>query len=257
MEHSKKYIAQHPHLPFLTGNNRSYLVVGYYPKEALEKFLPQAISIPSDTVMAEKYPTVMQVDGMHPFMLQFANCHNVHDLMSEYELRPYEEIQACFPATYTHEGGEQQHCLFVKLMYLEYLLGVLGGMYFGLRKQFRPSMQVVETATSRSWVIPGIIDAGFEQTATESGTELDPFFAQMFINPAVTLSYFNQYRFYKQRVYPKKVLDASPAYEWHYKDSVIKNNENTFATYSEYHFSISQVMKYGAYFHPASAVGID
>ncbi|MBT70568.1 MAG: hypothetical protein CMQ15_00775 [Gammaproteobacteria bacterium] len=257
MEESKEYIAQHPHLPFLTGNNRSYMVVGYYPREALEKFLPRAISIPSDEVMAETYPTVKKVEGMHPFMLQFANCHNVHDLMSEYELRPYEEIQACFPATYTHKNGEQQHCMYVHLMYLEYLLGVIGGMYFGLRKQFRPTMRVEETDSSRSWMIPNVLDAGFKQTSTESKEELNPFFAQLFINPAVTFSYFCQYRFYKQRVHPKKVLDVSPDYEWRYKGSAIKNNENTFATYSEYHFSVSQVMKYDAYFHPTDLVGVE
>jgi len=184
---------QHPHLPFLTGNNRFYLVVGCYPIEELKKFLPQAISIPGDELMAETYPTVKKVEGMHPFMLQFANCHNVHDLMAETE----------------------------------------------------------ESDSSRSWVIPDILEASFKQTSTKSSQELEPFFAQMFINPTVSFSYFNQYRFYTQKVYPKLVLDASPAYEWCYKDSVIKNDENTFANYSEYDFSASQVMTFDTYFHPA------
>jgi hypothetical protein len=79
----------------------------------------------------------------------------------------------------------------------------------------------------------------------------------MFINPAVTFSYLHRYRFYKQRVHPNKVLDSAPVYEWRYKGSVIKNNENTFATYSEYDFSVSQVMTYEAYFHPNDLVGVD
>ncbi len=256
MQHSKKYIAANPHVPFLTGNNRSYLVVGYYPIDALKRVLPSAFSIPSDELMAEKYPTVKKVKGMHPFMLQFAHCHNVHDLLTNIKLRTYEEIQACFPVIYTHKGGEQQLCTHVQLMYLEYFMGVVGGMYFGLRKQFRPSMKVEETNTSRSWVIPKVVDASFEQTSTESSRELDPFFAQAFINPTVCFSYFGRYRFYTQKVYPNKVLDSSPDYEWCYKGSVIKNNESTFANYSEYDFSVSQAMSYEGYFHPTVPVAV-
>jgi hypothetical protein len=249
-QHSKKHIASHPHLPFLTGNNRSYFVVAYYPTEALKRVLPRAMSIPSDEIMAEKYPTVKKIEGMHPFMLQYATCYNVHDLLTGITLRPYEEIQANFPVIYTHKDGEQQLCTHVQLMYLEYLIGVIGGLYFGLRKQFRPSMKVVETDTAKSWVIPKILDASFQQTSTESRQELDPFFEQAFINPAVSLSYFNRYSFYTQTVYPpKKVLDASSNYEWHYKNSSIKNSEDTFANYSEYDFSVSQVMSYERYFH--------
>ncbi len=250
MQHSKKYIATHPHLPFLTGNNLAYFVVAYYPIDALERFLPRAMSIPSEQVMAEKYPTVKKIKGMHPFMMQYANCHNVHDLMTNITLRPYEEIQANFPVIYTHKSGEQHLCTHVQLMYLEYLLGVIGGLYFGLRKQFRPSMKVEETDTSRSWVIPNILDASFKQTSHESSEELDPFFAQAFINPTVSFSYFNRYRFYTQTVYPKKVLDASSDNEWRYKNSVIKSDDNTFANYSEYDFTVSQVMSYEGYFHP-------
>jgi hypothetical protein len=35
---------------------------------------------------------------------------------------------------------------------------------------------------------------------------------------------------------------------------VIKNDENTFANYSEYRFTVSQAMRYKAYFHPTYAV---
>jgi hypothetical protein len=50
------------------------------------------------------------------------------------------------------------------------------------------------------------------------------------------------------------VLDTSAVFEWRYKGSVIKNSEDTFANYSEYHFTTSQAMRYDAYFHPAYTV---
>ncbi|MBT4255502.1 MAG: hypothetical protein HOC23_16630 [Halieaceae bacterium] len=252
MENSKKYIASHPHVPFLVGDNLSYFTVGYYPIDALKRFLPRAMSIPSDEIMAEKYPTVEKIEGMHPFMLQFANCHNVHDLLTDIKLRTYEEIQACFPVIFNHKG-EQQLCTHMQLMYLEYFIGVLGGFYFGLRKQYRPSMKVKNTRTSRSYTIPGILDVDFEQTSSDSGKELDPFFAQAFINPGVTRSYFGRYRFYTQWVYPRKVVKSSSSFEWRYKGTVVENNERTFANYSEYDFSVSQAMNYNGYFHPTAS----
>ncbi|MBW2421890.1 MAG: hypothetical protein JRH19_25370, partial [Deltaproteobacteria bacterium] len=45
-----------PHDAILTGNNQSYVVVGYFPKAELEKILPPEMSIPSDALMSEKYP---------------------------------------------------------------------------------------------------------------------------------------------------------------------------------------------------------
>ena len=50
------------------------------------------------------------------------------------------------------------------------------------------------------------------------------------------------------------MLDTSYEYEWRYKGSVIKNNEDTFANYCEYCFTTSQAMGYEAYFHPTYSV---
>jgi hypothetical protein len=238
-----------PHDPMLTGNNVSYMTVGYYPREELEKILPQAMSIPSDEIMAEQYPTVKKMEGMHPFTMMFSNCNNVHDVMTEIELRPYKELMFFIPVIYTHEN-EEQLCSYIPVMYLEYLLGVIGGLYLGLRKEFHPRMKDVRTDTSESFIIEDFLDASFQQTSTDSTQELDPFFTQTFNNPTVTVSYLNRTYFYTTRVHPTKVLDASPVYEWCYKGSVIKNNENTFAHYSEYRFTTSQAMRYKAYFHP-------
>jgi hypothetical protein len=237
----------------LAGDNSSYLVAGHFPNEELEKILPKAMSIPSEEVMAARYPTLKKVEGMHPFMLMFSNCRNVHDVMTEIKLRPYRELMFFIPVTYTHEK-EEQLCSYVPVLYLEYLIGVIGGLYLGLRKEFHPGMKDVETETSKSFVIKDVVDVNFEKAPADGSKELDPFFTQTLDNPTVTVSYLNQTYFYTTKAYPTKVLDASPVYEWHYKGSVIKNNEDTFANYSEYHFTTSQAMRYDAYFHPAYSV---
>jgi hypothetical protein len=68
------------------------LASGYFPKEGLKKILPKRLSIPSDNVMEENYPTVKKVNGKHPFLLMFSNCHNVHDVATEHNLRKYLKI---------------------------------------------------------------------------------------------------------------------------------------------------------------------
>ncbi|MBT4160537.1 MAG: hypothetical protein HOC70_05970 [Gammaproteobacteria bacterium] len=239
-----------PHNPFIKGNEVSYMMVGYFPKDELRKILPQAMSIPSDEVMTERYPTVKKIEGMHPYMMQLAACHNVQPLSANYQLPAYQELQFFFPVTYTHKK-EEQHCTYSPVLYLDYFFGVIGGLTLGLRKEYHRKMIVEETDTSKSYLIKGVIDASFRQTSTDSSEELDPFFAGVFNNPLATVSYFNRTYFYKQEVYPSKVLDASTTYEWRYKGSVIKNNENTFANYSEYSFTVSQAMRYENYFHPS------
>jgi len=241
-----------PHDPILKGNNLSYMTLGYFPREELEKLLPSAMSIPSDEIMAREYPTAKKVEGMHPFMMMFSNCNNVHDVMTERELRSYRELFPLFPVTYTH-GNEQQLCSYIPVMYLDYLLGVIGGLYLGLRKEFHPKMIDQETDTSKSFIIKGILDTSFQKAPENGDLELDAFFAQTFNVPAVTVAYLGRTYFYMAKVYPSKVLDTSHVYEWRYKGSVIKSNEDTFANYCEYTFTTSQAMRYEGYFHPAYA----
>ncbi len=239
-----------PHDAILAGNNVSNLAVGYYPREELAKILPPAMSIPSDEIMNEKYPTVKKVDGMHPFTMMFSNCHNVHDVMTEIELRSYREHFPLFPVIYKH-GNEEQLCSYIPVMYLDYLLGVMGGLYLGLRKQFHPGMKDIETDTSKSFSIKNTLDVEFRKDETSEGRDFDPFFVQTFVNPTVTISYIGRTYFYTTTVFPERVLDTSHEYEWHYKGSVIKSNEDTIANYCEYRFTTSEAMRYDAYFHPS------
>jgi len=238
-----------PHDDMLAGDNSSYIVAGHFPHDALARILPKGMSVPSDEVMAARYPTLEKVEGKHPFVLMFSNCRNVHDVMTEIKLRHYRELMSFIPVTYTH-GNEERLCSYVPVLYLEYLIGVIGGLYLGLRKEFHPGMKDVETADSKSFSIEGILDAHFEKAPADGNKELDPFFARTLGNPTVTVSYLKRTYFYTTKVHPTKVLDASPEFEWRFKGSVIKNDEHTFANYAEYHFTTSQAMRYDAYFHP-------
>ena len=242
-----------PHDDILEGNNSSYIALGYFPSDDLEKILPRGMSVPSGSLMARAYPTVKKLEGRHPFTLLFSNCRNVHDVLTEIQLRPYRELMFFLPVSYRH-GNEEQLCSYVPVLYLDYLIGVIGGMYLGLRKEFHPGMKDMETETTKSFSIEGILDVSFKKDPTGAGRELDPFFVQTFVIPTVTLSYFNRINFYTTKVFPRKVLDASHEYEWRYKGSVIESSKDTFAHYAEYRFTTSQAMRYRAYFHPSYPV---
>jgi hypothetical protein len=247
------FMKQDPHDPILIGIYHANMAVAYFPREEVEKFLPRAMSIPSDRVMAEKYPTVKKIEGMHPFLLQGARGNDVHPL-SNNDKPPsypsYEEIMFYFPVIYTHEKKEHL-CSYVPVLYLDYLFGVfVGNLYWGFRKIYHPKMIIEQTDTLKKYTIRDIIHVSFPQTSKSSRQELDPFFVQTFKNPTVTVSYLNQTYFYNTKVFSiTKVLDTSPVYEWNYKGSVIKNNENTFGNYAEFTFTISKSMRYKAYFH--------
>ena len=237
------------HDPLIAGNNLSYVTMGYFPKDKFLKILPKNMSIPSDEMMAQEYPTINKLQGFHPCLLMFSRCYNVHDIITQIELRPYLELLFYFPVIYRHQG-EEYLCSYLPVLYLDYLLGVIGGLSLGLRKEFHPKLKFSEADTGASFVIDDILSASFQQISTESKTELDPFFAQIFKKPTVTISYFNQTAFYTASVYPSRILDISAEYQWHYKGVVIKHNENTFASYCEYRFTTSWAMGYKKYFYP-------
>ena len=175
--------------------------------------------------MAGEYPTVKKMEGMHPFTMMFSNCFNVHDVMTDIELRPYKELMFFIPVIYTHKG-EEQLCSYIPVMYLEYLLGVIGGLYLGLRKEFHPKMRDEKTDTSESFFIKGILDASFRQTSKDVSEEPDPFFTQTFKKPTLTVSSLNRTYFYTTSVYPTRVIDTSPVYKWYYKGSTIRRRKH-------------------------------
>ena len=238
------------HDPFVVGDNKSFLASGYFPVDGLQRILPERMSIPSDKVMDETYPSVKKVAGKHPFLLMFSNCYNVHDVATEINLRKYLELNFFFPVIYTHTDGDTHLCSFMPLLYLDYLLGVIGGLYLALRKEFHPKLTYQETETSSSFVIENIIRGDFDTPSKEVEQALDPFFVQIFKYPTLTYSYFRRYLFYTTTVTWSKAYPTAGTYEWNYKGNVLRNDENTVANYAEYHFGCSRVMNHTKYFYP-------
>ncbi len=238
------------HDPFVYGKNKSFLTSGYFPIEGLNRILPTRMSIPSAKIMDEEYPMVKKIDGKHPFLLMFSNASEVHDVATKINLRGFLELNFFFPIIYTHTDGKEHLVTFLPLLYLDYLLGTIGGMYLGLRKEYHPKLKYIENDTSNSFIIDNIINARFHQTSTENGQELNPFFKQIFKYPTATYSFFKTYVFYTTKVLTSQAFATSADYEWNYKGQVIKNDENTFANYSEYNYTTSRAMYYKKYFYP-------
>ena len=249
MNKIKQLKTRKKHDPILEGNNKSYLTVGYFPKDELKKLLPKHMSIPSDDIMNKEYPTITKQNGKHPFLMMFSNCFNVHDIITEIDLRPYKEIMFFIPVIYTYKG-EGQICSYIPELYLDYLIGVIGGLYLGLRKHFHPRMINKRDELSESFFIKNILNVNFTDISTENKNELDFFFKQIFKFPAITRSYFNRIRFYQNNVYTSKVVDASSQFKWKYKEVIIQNDEKPLSCYAEYNFTTSQAMSYNSFFHP-------
>jgi hypothetical protein len=93
-------------------------------------------------------------------------------------------------------------CSYPPVLYLDSALGVAGGLYYGLRKEYHPEMQHNETDHSKSWHIKNIIDSDFNQTDVTLSA-LPQFIDQSFKNPFVTVSYppIPHDVFYQAKVY--------------------------------------------------------
>jgi hypothetical protein len=246
----KEFRTLTPHEPFMSGDNLSFFVGGYFPKADLMKILRRGMSIPSDEVIAREFPTIKQRKGMIPFLTLYSRCNNVREHIFDVTVRPYLEINFFFPVTYTYRG-EARLCSFMPLLYLDRLFHTIGGCMVGLRKQFHPNMKFTETDTLCSFDIENILSASFPENPMEETEEIDPFFAQIFTKPTLTYSYFHFTDFYTTQVFDvKKIYKVSADIEWNYKGAVIKNDEYTFCNFAEYSFTCSRAMSYKKYFHP-------
>jgi hypothetical protein len=236
------------HDAMLKGDNRSYLALGRFPTVELARILPPGLSVPSDAAMSARYPMLERVEGLHPFVLLCSSCRDVHDVLTEVKLRPYRELMCFIPVT-CRRGGEERLCSYVPVLYLDYLIGVIGGLYLGLRKQFRPQMRSSETETSGHFVVGDVLEARFEKREAGGPGVLHPFFARTLENPTVTRSYVNRTRFYTTTVDTASVVDAASEFVWRFKGSVVRSDPAPFACYAEYQFTTSQAMSYDTYFH--------
>ena len=191
-------------------------------------------------------------DPSDPFMLSFCHGSNIHDVFTEINVPEQEEIMFVFPVMYTHTDGEMYLCSYVPVLYLDSLAGVIGGLYFGLRKEYHPDIKHGETdAVSKWWSLKDILDASFVMQTDEDIDKLPGFFEQTFENPFITISYplpFPKTVFYQARVYPDTLRNASETFYWDYRGTTVQNSEDTSSVYSEYWFTMSQPMNARKYF---------
>jgi hypothetical protein len=149
-----------------------------------------------------------------------------------------------FPVTYTHDDGATHLSSYVPVLYLDSLLGMVGGLYFGLRKEYHSGMEYGEhAANARWWSVEGILDASFETRTDEDMEKLPHFYGQTFSNPFVTVSYplpFSKMMFYQARMLPSIVRRASERFYWNYKGETVKNGDGNMAVFSEYSFAMSR-----------------
>jgi hypothetical protein len=239
--------------PIVAGKNSCYMAQAYFSRAALESILPVNLTIPDDATMARHYAKTQFDADVHPFMLSFCHGSQIHDVYTNINVPEQEEIMFVFPVIYTHDDGTTHLGSYVPVLYLDSLTGLIGGLYFGLRKEYHPGMKHgVNGAISRWWSIDGIVDASFETQVSEKVEELPQFFEQTFANPFVTISYpfpFSKMVFYQARVHPGIVRSANETFYWRYKDALVKNSDRSSAVYSEYSFTMSKPMNSKEYFN--------
>merc|ERR1712113_573507 len=144
------------------------------------------------------------------------------------------------PVMYNDNNQTDSHlCSYIPVLYLNSSLGVVGGLYYGLRKEYRPNMIIKETERSKSWDINDTIHASFIETV-EQQPVIPNFFARSFMNPFVTISYPPRERtiFYQATVYPVTVKNATGIFQWDYKGAIIKDTQTSWSTYSKYWFTM-------------------
>ena len=237
------------HDPVVYGNNTCYMATAYYPTSDLEDILPKYMSIPDADIMREKYPDMAAIEGHHPFMMSFCHGENIHDKFTKVNVPQQNELMFVFPVIY-NKGDGAHLCSYVPVLYLDSWVGVIGGLYFGLRKEYHPEMVTVVTDTSKDWVVKDIIYGNFTQGQYDEES-LPHFVTQSFANPFVTVAYPSEGAktyFYQAFVYPMVTKTAEGKFDWEYQGSSIKNNDESQSVYSEYWFAMSTPQDYDKYF---------
>lgn len=129
-----------------------------------------------------------------------------------------------FPVLY-----DNKHMMsYPPVLYLNSSEGVVGGLYYGLRKEYHPEMKTSETATSKQWHVKDIINGDFNRVGPNLN-KVSNFISQLFENPFVTISYppFPHAVFYKAEIYPSVVNKATVTFDWEYKHAKLTSNSKT------------------------------
>ncbi len=236
---------------FLEGNNNCYMMQAYFPKDILAEMLPEKLTLPEDVDMKAYYPETELRNETLPFIASFCHGSEIHDILTNKSVPEQEELMFLFPVVYTHEDGTKYMCSYSPVLYLNSRLGVAGGLYYGLRKEYHSEMKYEEpTPTSKWWDIEDILYASFEQKGEEL-KELPQFFRQILSSPFVTMSYpqpIVSMVFYQSKVYPETVRQADGTFRWSYEGAEISHENDVPSAYSRYFFTMSKPMNARKFF---------
>jgi len=231
--------------PFVVGNNNGYMIQAYFPKHVLEEMLPNRLSIPDNATMAAYFPGTPLYDDVLPFMASFCHGSEIHDIWTNINVPEQEEIMFLFPVIYTHTNGDRYLCSYSPVLYLDSFFGVIGGLFFGLRKEYRPGIEHGDiSSNSMWWSLDGIFDVTFERNITELDDH-PSFLKQIFRSPYVSLSYplpCAKLVFFQTKVYTNVTKEANETFSWNYKGITVEHSEETWSVYSSYYFTMSQPM---------------
>lgn len=244
------------HKPFVTGKNSCYMAQAYFPKNILQRILPHSLSVPSNHILQSFYPGTPLQENSIPFMMSFCHGREIQDVWTKKSVPVQEEIMFVFPVIYRQNATHKYLCSYVPVLYLDSLLGVIGGLYFGLRKEYHPNMEVQETSSGKSWIIDNILEANFEKTSLHS-VAMPSFFTEIFNRPFVTNSYptpLSTTVFYEAQVKPILVNEARTNFHWNYKKEKIISDANTEAIFSDYTFTMSTPLNGKKYFRNIPAL---
>ncbi len=231
--------------PFVVGNNNGYLIQAYFPKHVLEEMLPNRLSIPDDAIMESYFPGTPLYDDVLPFMASFCHGSEIHDIWTNINVPEQEEMMFLFPVIYTHTNGDRYLCSYSPVLYLDSFLGVIGGLFFGLRKEYHPGIEHGDISSDFMWwSLVDIFDVTFERSIVELD-DLPSFMKQIFSSPYVSYSYplpFEKLVFFQTKVYPNVIKEANEELSWNYKGIIVEHSQNTLAVYSSYYFTMSKPM---------------
>jgi hypothetical protein len=236
---------------FLEGNNDCYMMQTYFPKAVLEEMLPKDLALPKDVDMKLYYPETELKEDFHPFIASFCHGSDIHDVLTKQSVPEQEELMFLFPVVYTHDEETKYMCSYSPVLYLDSRLGVAGGLYYGLRKEYRSDMEYGKPSqTSKWWRIEDVLEASFKQNGEET-SDLPQFFKQILSSPFVTVSYpqpIAKMVFYQSKVYPEIVKKADGLFRWNYEGAEISHENDVLSAYSKYFFTMSKPMNANEFF---------
>merc|ERR1712039_228204 len=108
---------------------------------------------------------IKDLKGQHSMMMSFCHGYGIHDVFTNINVPSQQELMFVFPVMYKESDTEEAKlCSYVPVLYLDSKLGVIGGLYYGLKKEFHPEMTHNTTLTASSWYVKDIIQASFTDT---------------------------------------------------------------------------------------------